>query len=83
MAGSIIEVFTLSIITLKYFGTRGAWVAQLVKCLTLDFSSGHDLTFRKIDPHVRLCADCEDPAWDSLSPSLPASPTHFLKINNQ
>ena len=22
---------------------RGAWVAQLVKCLTLDFNSGHDL----------------------------------------
>ena len=25
---------------------RGAWVAQSVKHLTLDFSSGHDLTVR-------------------------------------
>ena len=24
--------------------TRGTWVAQLVKCLILDFGSGHDLT---------------------------------------
>ena len=24
------------------FLTRGAWVAQLVECLTLDFVSGHD-----------------------------------------
>ena len=23
--------------------TEGAWVAQSVECLTLDFSSGHDL----------------------------------------
>ena len=32
---------------------RGAWVAQLVKGLTLDFSSGHDLTVPGIKPHVR------------------------------
>ena len=28
---------------LKTYGTREAWVAQLVKCRTLDFSSGLDL----------------------------------------
>ena len=27
----------------------GAWVAQLVKCLTLDLGSCHDLTVREFD----------------------------------
>ena len=30
-------------IPLKQVLMRGTWVAQLVKCLTLDFRSGHDL----------------------------------------
>ena len=29
---------------------RGTWVAQLVKHLTLDFGSGHDLTVREFEP---------------------------------
>ena len=41
----------------------GAWVAQSIKPLTLDFSLGHDLTVRGIKPHVRLCADSAEPAW--------------------
>ena len=48
----------------------GAWVAQSVECLILDFTSGHDLTVGGIEPHVGLCADRVEPAWDSLSPSL-------------
>ena len=39
----------------------GTWVAQSVKCLTLDFSSGHDLTIHEINPHSRLCADSGKP----------------------
>ena len=31
---------------------RGAWVPQLVKCLTLDFGSGHDLTVCETEPHM-------------------------------
>ena len=27
----------------EIWGTWGAWVAQLVECLTLDFGPGHDL----------------------------------------
>ena len=42
-------------------------MAQLVKRLTLDFSSGHDLMVREFQPHVRLCADSAEPVWDSLS----------------
>ena len=49
-------------------------LAQLVKHLTLDFGSGHDLTVRESEPHIGLCADSRDPAGDSLSPSLSALP---------
>ena len=49
-------------------------MAQLVKCLTLDFSSGHDLMVCEFKPHIGLCADSVAPAWDSLSPSLSAPP---------
>ena len=55
---------------------RGAWVAHSVKCLT-SFSSGHDLTVREFEPHIGLCTDGAEPAWDSLS--LPLSrPFHSL-----
>ena len=50
---------------------RGAWVAQSVKRLTLDFSSGHDLTVRVFEPLMGLRADGEEPAWNSLSPPHP------------
>ena len=33
-----------------------------------DFCSGHELTACEIEPHVGLCADSKEPAWDSLSP---------------
>ena len=49
----------------------GTWVAQSVKCLTLDFGSGHDLTVHEIKPCIGLCTDSPEPAWDSLSLSLP------------
>ena len=45
-------------------------MAQLVKCATLDFSSGHDLTFGEFKPRVGLCSDSVEPAWDSVSLSL-------------
>ena len=33
---------------------EGAWVAQLVRCLTLGFSSGHNLKVVGSSPHVGL-----------------------------
>ena len=51
---------------------RGAWVAQLVKCITLDCGSGLDLTVHEIELRIRLYTDSMEPAWDSLSPSLSA-----------
>ena len=63
----------------------GAWVAQWVKHLALDFGSGHDLTVREFEPRVGLCAEGAEPAWDPLSLSLslclfPAL-SRSLKIN--
>ena len=53
----------------------GAWVAQSVKRLTLDFSSGYDLTVCEIEPSIELCADGTEPAWNSFSLSLSLYPS--------
>ena len=53
---------------------------QLVKRLTLDLSSGHDLMVCEFEPCVGLCADSMEPAWDSLSPSLSASFSFSLSL---
>ena len=51
-------------------------MAQLVKCPTRDFGSGHDFMAHDIKPRVGLCANSAELAWDSLSPfSLCPSPT--------
>ena len=43
-------------------------MAHSVNHPTLDFrGSGHDLTVCEVEPHVRLCADSAELAWDSLS----------------
>ena len=52
----------------------GTWVAQLVKHLTLDIGSGHNLIVCEIEPHVGLHTDNAQPAWDSLSFSLNLTP---------
>ena len=61
----------------------GIWVAQSVKRLTLDFSSGHGLSVCEFEPRVSLCADSVEPAWDPLSapPLLTCSFFLSLKIN--
>ena len=66
---------------------QGAWVAQLVKRLTLGFGSGHDLVVGEFEPRVRFCVDSTEPAWNSLSLSLslslsaPPLLTFFLSQN--
>ena len=55
---------------------QGTWAAQSVKHLTIGFSSGHDLTVLEFKPHIGLCADSVEPAWDSLSP-LSLCPSHL------
>ena len=49
-------------------------MAQSVKCLTLRFVSGHDLTVCETESHVGLCTDSTEPAWNSLSSSLSVPP---------
>ena len=58
---------------LKTGESRVARVAQSVKCLTLDFGSGHKLAVCEIKPHMGLFTDSMQPAWDSLSLSAPPS----------
>ena len=48
----------------------GAWVAQSVKCPTLDFGSGRDLAVRGFEPRGGFCIDSAESAWDSVSLSL-------------
>ena len=57
----------------------GTWEDPWVKRLTLDLSSGHDLIVHGIEPHVRLCTDSMEPAWDSLS--LPLSAPLLLTLS--
>ena len=60
---------------------RGAWMAQLVKCLTLGFGSGHDLTVREFEPCIGFCVVSAKPAWDSLSPCLSLHLSHLLSLS--
>ena len=50
-------------------------MAPLVIHLTLDLGSGHEVTFHEFEPHVGLCTDSTEPAWDSLSVSLSLGPS--------
>ena len=57
-------------------------MAQSVKHWTFDFGSGHDVVVHGFKPHIRLCADSVESAWDSLSPSLSAPlPALFLSLS--
>ena len=64
-----------------------AWVAQSVKHLTLDFSSGHDLMVYEFESPMRLAAvNLELHFRSSVPLSLCPSPTHALSqkyINSQ
>ena len=57
------------------------WVAQLVKYLTLDFGSGHDLTVHEFKPCIRLASVSIEPASDPLSPSLSAPVPLVLSLS--
>ena len=56
----------------------GAWVSQSVKCLTLGFGSGHDLT---VGEFKLQAPDSVEPAWGSLTPSLSAPPLLVLALS--
>ena len=56
-------------------------MAQEVKHPSFEFGSGHDLTVHEIEPHIRVCTDSADPAWDSPSPSVSAPPLHAHSLS--
>ena len=63
-------LYLVSVINvLPFWGCLGG----SVKCPTLDLGSVRDLEVCEMEPHVRLCTDSEEPAWDSLLLSLPLS----------
>ena len=45
----------------QWWGRRGAWVAQSVEGLTLNFGSAHDLVVRGFEPRIRLSTDSVEP----------------------
>ena len=51
-----------SISLMGLLGGSVVWVSN--------FSLGHDLAVCEFEPHVGLCADSSEPAWDFVSPSL-------------
>ena len=67
--------------------SEDAWVAQSVKHLTLDLSSGHELAAVGSSPVSGLWADSMEPASDSLSLSLSLSlcpsPAHAVSLKNE
>ena len=73
------SVVTVRSLNFKIPSYRGAWVAQSVKCPTLDLGSGHNLTVCGFKPCIGLCADSPKPAWDSVAPSLSAP--HLLTLS--
>ena len=56
-------------------------MCQLVKHLTVDFGSGCNLMVHGLEPHVTLCSDSMEIAWDSLSPSLSAPSLLALSVS--
>ena len=71
----------VSPLVLKVQNFKGHLVAQSVKPPALDFGSGPDLTVCEFEPHIGICADSVEPAWDSLSLApLPFFCTLSLKI---
>ena len=56
-------------------------MAHSVKHPALGFGSGQDLTVHGIEPHVGLCADSMELAWDSLSPPLSLSAPPLLVLS--
>ena len=63
---------------------RGASVAQLVDCLTLDFDLGHDPSRgHGTQPHIGLCWAWKLFSIFCLSLPLPLSPIHTARLSLQ
>ena len=65
MRGKILDGLVIK--QLNNYASWGAWVAQSLKHVTLDFCSGHDLTVHGFKTCIGLCADNMEPACNSVS----------------
>ena len=66
--------YCLILVRMDVIKEKRDYMAQSVKCLTLDLGPGHDLMVREIEPQIGLCAVRSEPSWDSLSTSLSDPP---------
>ena len=56
-------------------------MAQRVKCLALDFGTGHDLMVHGFEPHTRLSAVSMEPASDPQTLSAPCPHSCSLSLS--
>lgn len=81
----VCNIYLNKAIFVKALEVRGTGVAQSIKHLTLDFSSGHDLGV--MGPGLYLACAQQESAWDSLFPSAPpfactlSLPPSFLSLS--
>ena len=66
--------------TLKVNLSWGAWMAQSVRHLTVDFTSGHDLMVLRSSPTLGSRLGVK-PAYYSLSPSALHARTYALSLS--
>ena len=62
---------------------RGApgWLSRPARCVTLGFSSSHDLTGHEIEPHGELCTDGAESAWASPCHPISAPPLFAFSLS--
>ena len=62
-------------------GTWGGWGLSWLSVHLLVLAQVMISQFYEFKPHVGLCTHSEEPAWDSLSPSLSALPRLTLSLS--
>ena len=74
----------LSFFLLKEYQSWGAWVAQSVKCLTLDFNLGHDLRVVRLTTALgsELSAESASPAHSAPPPTCSLSQINKIFLKN-
>ena len=79
---SSVSIINISVKVLLFKRKKmGVWVAGSVKRPTLDLGSSLDLPVCGIEPHVGLCTDTVESAWDSVSPLSAPFLLSFSKTN--
>ena len=73
------KIFVIKLNALKILKpSRSSWVAQSIKRPITGYGSGHDLIVHGFEPHIGLCADGVNPAWDSFSLPFLSAPIQLV-----